>query len=84
MEFAMLGVVLLFIIPFPAKWKFVWYIRFFGLAILTLISGLMLLPNFGLNGRVGGGALILASLIFFYLSFPRQWRIQRARNGKKV
>lgn len=84
MEFAMLAVVLLFIIPFPAKWKFVWYIRFFGLAILMLISGLMLLPNFGLNGRVGGGALILGSFIFFYLAFPRQWRTQRARSGKKL
>ncbi len=83
MEFILMAVVLLFIIPFPKKWKFVWRLRFLGLALLTLTTGIMIVPQFGLPGQVGGVALILISGVLIYLTVRTQPSARRSGNEKK-
>ena len=68
MEFIVLAVVILFLLPFPAKWKFVWRIRFIGLAVLALIVGLTLTRMNGEAGQVGGVALMLVAAGLLYLA----------------
>jgi hypothetical protein len=83
MEFTLLAVALLFIIPFPSKWKFVWQMRFLGLALLSLTSGITLSRMDGLAGQVGGVVLILVSLIFLYLALRRPRRAPRSGEERK-
>jgi len=73
MEFYFLFVALLFLIPFPKKWKFVWLLRLIGLAMVALIGGVTtLMRQQSTLELVGGIALILASLIFFSLAIRSQ------------
>ncbi len=83
MEFVILFVALLFILPLPSKWKFVWQLRFLGLALLALTGGLTLTQSYGQAGLIGGIALMLSSLIFFYLTVRPPRAVQRVKSEKK-
>jgi hypothetical protein len=83
LEFILLSVAFLFILPFPSKWKFVWRLRFLGLAMLALTGGIRLSQMYGLTGQVGGAALILVSVGFFYLVMRRKQPARRAAAEKK-
>ncbi len=72
MEIIIVVVAALFVIPFPAKWKFIWRIRLVGLALVTLTGGLSLARIAGLSGEIGGAALILASGGLLYLALRQK------------
>jgi hypothetical protein len=83
MEFILLAVAILFLIPFPAKWKFVWQLRFLGLAVLALTGGITVSQMFGLTGQIGGVLLMLTSVVFLYLALRYKRPVRRAAGEKK-
>jgi hypothetical protein len=79
MEFYLLFVGLLFLIPFPKKWKFVWQLRFIGLAMVALLGGVTIMTkDQGTLSLAEGIALIGVSLVFFYLA------LRGRKPGKKT
>jgi hypothetical protein len=83
MEFILLAVVVLFLIPFPSKWKFVWQLRLLSLALLALIGGLTLTQMYGQTGQIGGVALMLLSGVFIYLALRRRQPARQSGDKKK-
>jgi hypothetical protein len=69
MEFAIMAVVVLFVLPFPKKWRFVWRVRCIGLGVVGILVGLTVARMYGLGGEIGGAAILLASAGLLYLAF---------------
>jgi predicted branched-subunit amino acid permease len=83
MEFTLLAVFLVFMIPFPAKWKIVSQVRYLALALFALTAGFTLFPQYGLTGQIAGIALILAAVLCFYMVLRLQRSTRRTAPPKK-
>lgn len=84
MEFYFIAVALLFLIPFPKKWKFICQLRFIAMAMLALIGGVTtLMRTDSTLTLVGGIALILAALVFFILAFRGNQPAKKTGNSGK-
>jgi multisubunit Na+/H+ antiporter MnhB subunit len=74
MEYVLMLSVILFILPFPKKWKFVRRLRLLSVALGALVSGVTLIMRFDLPGQIGGGVLFAVAVAFFYLALRKPAR----------